>query len=439
MAKGPGGKDHELGPDFSGLINKLEQTTTKASIGVITSTVSDKPAGEARDIRGGYFSHVLISGLRGAADANSDGVIRYGELAAFVSFHTRRIAGQRPWFRPPQGRMDTPLINLKHRRDLLVLPPGLAGHLAVFDAKGNNLILEVHKTTAQWTRLILSPGRYKVVWITSPTRGLVAEVDMTAGTVRLMLENFESTITLGQDRFPKGEGLGAPPPEEPHLVEDAAAVDFDPSRSGFDQPFTPRVVSALAVAYNSGRSARPAVRAQPAAPSSSPRHFISAGYGLHSPPVEELSAGQGVSLGYFYRLRRAPIYLGLRGFYAFSSHVHVRTDQPFQLRRLMLQAEARYALPFGGRFEVSLGAYIGWQATMVTSKQEGSTVLTGDAAGFRAGVAGELHARIAGGLWASLNIAGGVDLAHQIDASSGVESSEAFLRPQAFAQVGYAF
>lgn len=439
LAKGgPGGKqDDELGPDFSGLIKKLERTSSRTPIGVLTSTVSDRPAGEARDIRGGYFSHVLISGLRGAADANSDGVIRYGELAAFVSFHTRRIAGQRPWFRPPDGRLDTPLITLTERHDLLELPPGLAGHLAVFDAKGRNLVLEVHKTQAQWTRLILSPGRYKVVWITSPSRGLSADVDLTQGSQRLMLANFDRMVVLGQDYVPKGEGLGAPPDlDEPEV--DPSAIDFDPSRSGFDQPFTPRVVSAMVSAYDSGRTARPEVKAQAPAPSG-PRHFISAGYGMHSPPLDELTAGQGLDVGYFYRLQRLPLYLGLRGFYAFSSHLHVKTDQPFHLRRLMLQAEGRYGLPFGGRFEVSLGAYVGWQATMITSKDGASTVLSGDAAGFRAGLTAELRASITGGLWASINAAWGIDVAHQLDERTEQVTSEAFMRPQAYGQVGYAF
>ncbi len=128
--------DDELGPDFSGLIDKLDRAVARSPVGVLTSTVSDKPAGEARDIRGGYFSHVLTSGLRGTADANSDGVVRYGELAAFVSFHTRRIAGQRPWFRPPMGKFNEALINLRARPDLLEILPGLGATWWSLTVKG---------------------------------------------------------------------------------------------------------------------------------------------------------------------------------------------------------------------------------------------------------------------------------------------------------------
>ncbi|MCK5798482.1 MAG: hypothetical protein KAI47_14925, partial [Deltaproteobacteria bacterium] len=189
-AKGAPGES-ELGPDFSHLIKKVEANSRGLPIGVLTSTMSDRPAGEARSIGGGFFSHVLTSGLAGAADANSDGVVRYGELAAFVSFHTRRVSGQRPWFRPPRGKMDAPLVWLTGRKDLLELPPGFSGHFAIFDAKSGVLRMEVHKTASQWTRVILTPGDYKVVWVRSRRFGLLARVHISGRrSLRLMRRGF---------------------------------------------------------------------------------------------------------------------------------------------------------------------------------------------------------------------------------------------------------
>ena len=450
IAKGPQkGEDDELGPDFSGLINKLDRAVARTPVGVLTSTVSDKPAGEARDIRGGYFSHVLTSGLRGAADANSDGVVRYGELASFVSFHTRRIAGQRPWFRPPRGRLTEPLVVLKGRRDLLEILPGVGGRFVVFDRRGGSLILEMHKTAAQHSRLILAPGRYKVVWVKGRHRGLLARVEVGSGKrPRLMMRDFSATVSLGKDQVPKGEGLGAPVDLD---QQDLAIAAYEPGSSGFDQPFTPRVVSALATAYNSGLSATVTSDhgVQPT-DSGSGRHRISIGYGYSGPPAAPMVAGHGGTLAYAYRLR-APVLVGGRFLYSYSDHEAQTSGVPYQMHRLALQVEGAWVLPFAHRFELSLGGYLGWQMAMVTMRvksleddinggqtERWSTRINGDAAGFRAGVMAGLKVDIHGGLWASAAVAGGVELIHQQD-DQGTDRAESFFRPQVLAQVGYAF
>lgn len=438
FSKGKKEEDDELGPDFSGLISKLDRTVKRAPIGVLTSTVSDKPAGEARDIRGGYFSHVLTSGLRGAADANSDGIIRYGELAAFVSFHTRRIAGQRPWFRPPRGKLDEPLIVLQGRKDLLEVMPGLSGHFAVFDARGRHLIMELHKTSAQRSRLILSPGNYKVVWVLTRNKGLFAKVKLEKGHQRLMLADFNATTNLGPDKVPKGEGLGAPPDG----ADTPAIASYDPTSSGFDQPFTPRIVSAMATAYNSGLSVTAGMESSG---DRSKRHALSVGYGMYSPPAHPLTAGHGLSLAYGYRFG-IPLAVGARAVFGFSDHESPSTDAPFKMQRIMLQAEGAYLLPLGKRLMAGFGLYLGWQVVMITQevlmregeKERLSTVLSGDEAGFRAGLTMELRLNITPSFWASVTAAGGVELVHQEDLQ-GESQAEAFLRPQVSGQVGYAF
>jgi hypothetical protein len=449
VPKGPPLADDELGPDFSGLISKLDRSARLSPIGVLTSTVSNQPAGEARDIQGGYFSHVLTSGLSGAADANSDGIVRYGELAAFVSFHTRRIAGQRPWFRAPSGRMDAPLVSLKERKDLLEILPGIKGHFAIFDGGGHNLLLELHKTDAQWSRVILAPGRYRVIWVQAAGRGRLAQVEVGRGAQRLMQGDFTSAIRFGSVVVPKGEGLGAPP--EPEETADMALRAFDPTASGFDQALTPRVVSALVDAYDAGRFAavpEETVVSPPPPPPRYPRgrHMISAGWGLFSPPAEPLSAGQGVTFGYALHLRR-PFVLGVRALFAFSDHTRPDPshEPSFRMWRLALQAEASLARPLLHWLEVSGGIYLGWQAALITMDElrrrvetdERVTRLVGDGAGFRAGFQASLRASLAAGVFVAITAAWGAELLHQGEG----EGREAvwFLRPQAYLQLGYEF
>ena len=438
VPKGKAGDD-ELGPDFGSFIERLDRAVARSPIGVLTSTLSDKPAGEARDIRGGYFSHVLISGLRGAADADSDGVVRYGELAAFVSFHTRRIAGQRPWFRPPMGKLNEPLITLTGRPHLLEILPGLGGHLVVLDGDGRRIIMEAHKTAAQHTRLILTPGRYRVVWIQGRDRGVAAQVALSGGAgVSLSLADFQTPVLLGPDRRPRGD-LTLDPPVD---ADPPALSLFDPAQSGFDQPFTTRVVDTTAAAYGSGLTmARPAEAAE-----RSLRHQLAVGYGYMGVPVSPMADGQGVSLAYGYRLEPLPLQVGARAMFGFSDHNAPVTQRPFTFYRVMLQAEVGYIPLSYGRLTVMISAYAGWQLSLITREaltkvgedEQVATVLNGDAAGFRAGGALDVRLDIYRGLWASVNGAFGLELVNQ-DSKEGESRVELFGRPQLLGQVGYAF
>ena len=438
LAKGKA-EDDELGPDFSSLIDRLDRAVAHAPVGVLTSTLSDRPAGEARDIRGGYFSHVLISGLRGAADADSDGVVRYGELAAFVSFHTRRVAGQQPWFRPPMGKLDASVITVRGRRDLVEILPGLAGHLVVLDGEGRRIIMEVHKTAAQHTRLILAPGQYRVVWLQGRDRGLAARATLGAGeTVQLALADFQSPVLLGPDHRPRG---GALPADGLADAGRSSLSGFDPAMSGFDQPFTTRVVDATATAYGAGLTmARPA-----STPAPRPRHNLSVGYGYMAPPVSPMDLGQGASLAYGYRLE-LPLQLGVRAMFAFSDHTAPGTALPFTYYRVMVQAELGYVPLTWRRLSLMIGAYVGWQLSLITQEaltrvseeEQVATVLYGDAAGFRAGAALELRVRLHAGLWAAVNGSFGLELVHQAGDTDRTQTL-LFGRPQVLGQVGYMF
>ncbi len=466
-ASGSPNKDDELGPDFSKLIARVERTSRQLPIGVLTSTMSNRPAGEARDIGGGYFSHVLISGLAGAADANSDGVVRYGELAAFVSFHTRRISGQRPWFRPPRGKMKAPLVWLTGRRDLLEMPPGFAGHFAIFDAKSGTLRMEVHKTAAQWTRLILEPGSYKVVWVRSRSVGLMARVKLDGKkAARLMRRSFLHQVSLSKLGIargalarrgaPAGQGSGGPasgPASSPttRLAEDRVDVDrtiaaFDPANSGFAEPFSPRVVEMLEMAYTSGLTALTPIfaRRKANADDGSRPNQLSLSYGYLGAPARPYEDAHGVALSYSRVVPLGPgaLTLGLRGLYTHSNHAQQQNnEQGFTIHRFALQGEVgyRYRL-LGSRLGIGAAVYGGWQLVMLVKREPADldhsqliTTLTGDAAGLRFGALLTTDLRLGAG-W-SLTVAGG----YGVDSLRQAGEREAFATPQLMAGVSYAF
>jgi hypothetical protein len=87
------------------------------NVGVFLSTSAEAEVFEWSELGGGVFSHVVRSGLAGAADANHDTVVSYAELRAFVDIATRSV--KNPQYRPtvfargPGGSDQAPLVSLR--------------------------------------------------------------------------------------------------------------------------------------------------------------------------------------------------------------------------------------------------------------------------------------------------------------------------------------
>jgi len=109
-----GGGAEAIGPDLSADVGALEQRAGAVSIGVLTAAAASQTTGEVRALGAGYFSHVLASGLAGAADADGDELVTFAELAAFVAYNTERLGAQRPWFSPQAGELGAPVVDLRH-------------------------------------------------------------------------------------------------------------------------------------------------------------------------------------------------------------------------------------------------------------------------------------------------------------------------------------
>jgi hypothetical protein len=83
-------------------------------VGLLLSTNAEAEVYEWSELEAGIFSHEVRSGLVGAADVNSDGVVSYAELAGFVETANVRIPREqyRPhvYFRGPAGNNDAALF-----------------------------------------------------------------------------------------------------------------------------------------------------------------------------------------------------------------------------------------------------------------------------------------------------------------------------------------
>ncbi len=133
---------------------------------ILASSAADELALESPEVKGSYFTHYLVSGLRGAADASGDGLVTLGEAYRFAYDHT--VSATSGTLRDPQhptydfrlaGQGELVLTTVAERTAGLELPEGLERAL-VLDLARDQVVAEV--PAGSRVRLALPPGRYAV-------------------------------------------------------------------------------------------------------------------------------------------------------------------------------------------------------------------------------------------------------------------------------------
>ncbi len=135
---------------------------------ILTSSSEDESSQESDRLGGSFFTHNLVSGLRGAADVTRDGRVTLNEAYQFA-FHetlarTERTQGgaQHPAYDIElAGTGDLVMTDLRATSAGLVLTDGLEGRFFVRDETGV-LVVELMKLPGRPTELGLAPGNYKV-------------------------------------------------------------------------------------------------------------------------------------------------------------------------------------------------------------------------------------------------------------------------------------
>jgi hypothetical protein len=134
----------------------------------LTASSENEAAQESDRLGAAYFTHYLVSGLRGAADASHDGRVTLAE--AYQYAFTETLARTESSRGGPQhasydfqlaGKGDLVMTDLRATSASLVLPAEMSGRLFVRDAN-NQLVAEVHKLPSQPIELGLPPGRYRL-------------------------------------------------------------------------------------------------------------------------------------------------------------------------------------------------------------------------------------------------------------------------------------
>lgn len=134
----------------------------------LTSSAEHEAAQESDRIAGSFFTHALISGLRGAADVNSDGKVTLSEAYRFAFDETlARTQNTRAGVQHPAydirlaGTGDVVMTDLHAPSALLSLEAPIAGRVYIRDGQGA-LVAELAKSAGRVIDLGLPPGAYSV-------------------------------------------------------------------------------------------------------------------------------------------------------------------------------------------------------------------------------------------------------------------------------------
>ncbi len=135
----------------------------------LTASSADEAAQESDRVGAAFFTHFLLSGLRGAADTNHDRRVTLNEAYQFAynetlqRTETSRAGAQHPAYDIQlAGTGDLVMTDLHASASRLVLARELAGKIYVRDHAGR-LVVELHKENTYPVELGLDPGPYRVV------------------------------------------------------------------------------------------------------------------------------------------------------------------------------------------------------------------------------------------------------------------------------------
>ncbi len=170
----------------------VDASTKVRGFAVLTSASDDEAAQESDRVGGSFFTHYLVSGLRGAADVSQDGKVTLAEAYQYAFDETlRRTEQTRVGPQHPNydfhlaGAGELILTDLRGTAALLQLDPGLVGRLFIRDTRGR-LVAEVNKVGGQPMSLGLEPGTYQLTLDTG--EGLLAGSLALAAGARTRLE-----------------------------------------------------------------------------------------------------------------------------------------------------------------------------------------------------------------------------------------------------------
>jgi hypothetical protein len=135
----------------------------------LSSAARGEVAQESDDLQGSLFTHHILSGMRGSADRDRDGVVTLSELYAYghartlSDTHARAMAVQHSELEVQLAGQGNLIIAYPSRSTaVLALDNDLFGYLLIVDDRTGRIIGEYHRARGGATRFAVAPGLYRV-------------------------------------------------------------------------------------------------------------------------------------------------------------------------------------------------------------------------------------------------------------------------------------
>ena len=141
-----------------------------SGVAVLASSAGSELSQESPELHGGYFTHHLLVGLRGAGDANGDGEVSLDEAYHYAYNQTLRattetaVGGQHVTFEADlKGHGEVALSFPKAATAAIILPASLEGQTLAYDKRAKTVVAETYKAKGAPVRIAVAPGDYEVL------------------------------------------------------------------------------------------------------------------------------------------------------------------------------------------------------------------------------------------------------------------------------------
>ncbi|AKU97271.1 peptidase C14 caspase catalytic subunit p20 [Labilithrix luteola] len=229
-------KGAEPAADFS--FNSVSRLTTKG-IAVMASSSGQELSQESDELKGSYFTHHLITALRGAADADSDGRVsldeayRYAYRRTLSSTSQTQVGTQHVTLDIDlAGQGDVPVTYPAEARSQLELPAAMDGKVLVLQKPSGNVAAEVQKAPGAPLRLAFAAGAYEA---TIRANGKVLRCNLALADDRVVAVDLGLCDDVKRSGVAKGDGEGetegvespaSQPPDVPATTRPAAKTPW---------------------------------------------------------------------------------------------------------------------------------------------------------------------------------------------------------------------
>ncbi len=157
-------KGGRRGPSF---LEDAGDVGGQTGVVLIGSSSADESSQESDELGGSFFTHHLVSGLRGDADVSGDRKVTLSEVYTYAYHRTvRATANTRAGPQHPtysydlEGQGEVILTDLATSTAALIFEAASAGDFLVFDDTHDRVAAELSKKSGEARRLALPPGRY---------------------------------------------------------------------------------------------------------------------------------------------------------------------------------------------------------------------------------------------------------------------------------------